>query len=118
MVQAASRASRLTRPPLSETIKDTRFHASELAIMEPTKELIDAIYRERVLRARATPPAEKFLQGARLFDMVCRIMRDGIRNQYPEADERRIEELLVHRLELARRLEEPSTLFRPVENEQ
>jgi hypothetical protein len=86
--------------------------------MQPTKELIDAIYRERVLRARATPPEEKFLEGARLFEMVCRIMRDGIRHQYPDADERRVEELLVKRLDLARRLDEPATLFRPLENGQ
>src|SRR5437868_128163 len=42
--------------------------------MEPSKELVDDIYRERVLRARRTPPEEKLLDGARLFDLSCRIM--------------------------------------------
>jgi hypothetical protein len=31
--------------------------------MEPTQELVDAIYRERVLRARRTPPEDKLLDG-------------------------------------------------------
>ena len=45
--------------------------------MEPTRELIDEIYRERVLRARAMSPEEKFLAGPRLFEMACRITMDG-----------------------------------------
>ncbi|HVS37017.1 MAG TPA: hypothetical protein VMS17_15760 [Gemmataceae bacterium] len=74
--------------------------------MEPTKELIDALFRERVLRARRTPPEEKLLDGPRLFDLACRIMADGLRDEYPDADEQRIQELLAQRLELLRRLEE------------
>jgi hypothetical protein len=74
--------------------------------MEPTQELIDAIYREKVLRARETPPEEKLLDGLRLFDFACRITADGIRNQYPEADEQRVREILAQRLDLQRRLEE------------
>jgi hypothetical protein len=74
--------------------------------MEPTKELIDALFRERVLRARRTPPEEKLLDGPRLFDIACRIMADGIRDEHPEADEQRVQVLLAQRLELLRRLEE------------
>jgi hypothetical protein len=74
--------------------------------MEPTKKLIDDIYRERVLRARAMPPEEKLLDGPRLFEMACRITRAGIRYQYPEADDQRVEEILKERLALRRRLEE------------
>lgn len=73
--------------------------------MQPTRELIDELYRERVLRARATPPEEKFLDGARLFDMARRVMADGIRDQYPDADEQRVREILRERLALLRRLE-------------
>ena len=73
--------------------------------MEPSKELIDDIYRERVLRARRTPPEEKFLDGPRLFDLSCRIMLDGIRDQFPDADEQRVREILSQRLALLRRLE-------------
>jgi hypothetical protein len=74
--------------------------------MEPTQELIDAIYRERVLRARQTPPDRKLLDGPRLFDFACRITADGIRNQYPDADEQRVREILAQRIALQRRLEE------------
>ena len=73
--------------------------------MEPGQELIDELYRARVFRARATPPEEKLLAGARLFDRSCRIMADGIRDEYPTADDRRGREILVQRLALIRRLE-------------
>ena len=74
--------------------------------MEPSKELIDQLYRERVLRARAMPPEEKVALGLRLFDRSCRIMADGIRDEFPEADEERVPEILRARLALARRLED------------
>ena len=73
--------------------------------MVPTKELIDDIYRERVHRARRTPLEHKLLAGAQLFDFACRIARDGIRNQFPDADDQRVEEILVQRLALQERLE-------------
>ena len=74
--------------------------------MEPTKELIDAIYRERVLRARQTPPEQKMLDGPRLFEMACRIMKDGIRHQFPDANEQEVQAILTRRLALLRRVEE------------
>ncbi|MBU4272819.1 MAG: hypothetical protein KKE86_03530 [Planctomycetes bacterium] len=74
--------------------------------MKPTKELIDDLYRERVEAARRMSPEDKLLAGARLFDRSCRIMADGIRAQFPEADERRVNEILRERLALARQLEE------------
>ena len=73
--------------------------------MEPSRELVDGIFRERVLRARHTLPQDKFLAGPRLFDRVCRIMKDGIRHEFPDADENRVYEILVQRVKLARRLE-------------
>jgi hypothetical protein len=74
--------------------------------MHPTQELVDALYREEVRRARAMPPDEKLLEGARLFERACRIMADGIRQQFPEADEEQVQRILRERLDLARRLEE------------
>ncbi len=65
--------------------------------MKPSKELIDDIYRERVLRARRMAPEEKLLDGPRLFDLACKIMMDGIRHQFPDADEQRIREILKQR---------------------
>lgn len=72
--------------------------------MEPTKELDDALYRERVHRARRMTPEQKFLAGPRLFDRACRIMLEGIRHQFPDADEARAQQILDERLALLRRL--------------
>ncbi len=74
--------------------------------MEPNPDLIAEIYRERVRRARETPPAEKLLAGLTLFELSVGITIDGIRSQFPDADERRVREILRQRLALARRLED------------
>jgi hypothetical protein len=72
--------------------------------MEPTQELVDAIYRERVLRARQVPLEKKLLAGAELFEQACDRMRAGLRDENPGADEPTIEILLSRRLSLLRRL--------------
>ena len=72
--------------------------------MEPTQELLDAIYRDRVLRARQVPPGNKLLAGGELFEQVCDRMRDGLRYENPGVGEETIEELLGRRLDLLRRL--------------
>jgi hypothetical protein len=77
-------------------------------LMEPIRELAESIYRERVLRARQESPEAKLLDGPRLFDFYCRIVMDGIRNQFPDADERRVQEILAERIALIRRLEKCS----------
>lgn len=74
--------------------------------MEPTKELIDQLYWEKVARARQMPPGEKIRAGLQLFEFTTRIMADGIRSQFPDADEQRVQEILRERLALARRLED------------
>jgi hypothetical protein len=73
--------------------------------MGPTKELVDDIYRERVLRARRTPLEQKLVAGAELFEYACRLTCDGIRHQNPGIDESRVQQILRDRLALARRLE-------------
>jgi hypothetical protein len=73
--------------------------------MEPSVSLIDSIYRDRVLRARAVSPDQKLLDGPRLFDYTCRIMMDGIRNEQPAATDEQIREMLKERLALRDRLE-------------
>jgi len=75
--------------------------------MEPTRELADELFREEVAAARAMDPEEKLCAGPRLFDFACRIAIEGIRNQFPDADERRVRAILAERVELGRRLEGP-----------
>ncbi len=74
--------------------------------MGPTQELVDELYRERVLRARVTPPEEKLLAGPRIFEEVCERIASGLRDENPGADEATIQELLRRRLDLLRRLRE------------
>lgn len=73
--------------------------------MQPTKELIDDIYRDRVLGARRTSPREKLLDGPRLFDWACTITTAGIRRQFPDADDCSVAQILRERLALRQRLE-------------
>jgi hypothetical protein len=72
--------------------------------MEPTQELVDAIYRERVHRARRTPIEAKLLAGAELFEEACQRMAWGLRAENPGADDATIALLLRRRLELLDRL--------------
>jgi hypothetical protein len=74
--------------------------------MKPTKELIDAIFCDKVRWVRQMSPDQKFLASPELFEMACRIMKDGIRNQLPDADEQRVQEVMLQRFALGRRLRE------------
>jgi hypothetical protein len=75
--------------------------------MHPTKPLADALFEEQLRRAETMTPVERMLEGARLFDQARQRMRDGIRQEFPEADARRVEEILGQRLDLLKRLEYP-----------
>ena len=70
-----------------------------------TQRLIDELYREELLDARAMPPEQKLLLGEELFAYACSITMAGIRNQFPEADETERRRILEQRLELQRKLE-------------
>jgi hypothetical protein len=72
----------------------------------PYAALAEELYRERVLRARRTPPEQKLLAGEELFEYACSITMAGIRNQFPEASEGECREILRQRLALRERMEE------------
>jgi len=74
--------------------------------MNPTPELIDALYCDKVRAARELSEEERFLSGPRLFDWACEIAAAGIRAQHPGIDEQRVTQLLLERIDLARRLEQ------------
>ena len=69
--------------------------------MTTIKGLSDALYREEVERARAMDPADKLLEGPRLFERSVRVMIDGIRHQYPDLDDDGVREMLAKRLAVA-----------------
>jgi hypothetical protein len=62
--------------------------------MEPTSSLVGHILAEKVARAQAMSPEDKFLEGPRLFDSATRVMADGIRDRYPELDDDGVERML------------------------
>ena len=50
-----------------------------ISIMQPSKELIDELFWERVESARRMLPEEKLIAGFQLYDLACKIIADGIR---------------------------------------
>ena len=68
--------------------------------------LIDEIFREKVLRARAQSPGEKFVAGLRLFENVVIRMRGGIRAQFPQFSAEEVEKELYRRIERIRQVED------------
>ena len=73
--------------------------------MEPTSELLDRLFLDKVEQARRMSDEEKLMAGPRLFDRVCRVMVDGIRDQFPDATEEQVQQILRDRLAIAKRLE-------------
>ena len=58
------------------------------------KSLADELYRERVLRARRTPPEDRLLDGIRLYDEAVERMLVGVRLQHPAASPAELDQLL------------------------
>jgi hypothetical protein len=68
--------------------------------------LAKAIYRDKVLRARARTMDERLRDGLECFDLSCRLMADGIRHQLKLTDEAAVWEKVRDRLDVVRRIEE------------
>jgi hypothetical protein len=84
---------------------------------EEIDELADAIYRDKVLRARAEDSAEKFLDGLRLFEMALEFTRAGVAAELGTDDEKAIAEGVQRRFDLHRQMEERG-LYHPVPDRQ
>jgi len=80
-------------------------HKSASLTNDGIRELSQAIYRDKISRARRASFEEKFLAGPQLFDYACGIMCAGIRMQNPGATDEEVDRILKVRLELQRRLE-------------
>jgi len=68
--------------------------------------LMEIIFIDKIRRARRMTPGEKMLEGPRLFDQNCQLMRGAIRSQFPEFDDAQVEQELRRRLAIARRIDE------------
>jgi hypothetical protein len=73
--------------------------------MQPTRELLDELHSERIRAAQQMPLEDKLLAGPQLFDLVCKIMADGVRDEHPDANEARVKDIVRERLALSARLE-------------
>ena len=73
---------------------------------ENIKALADAIYADKVRRARASPLTQKMGWGAELFDEACDRMRMGIRMQFPQAGAEEVKTELARRLNRLRQVHE------------
>ncbi len=71
-----------------------------------TKALMDSIFIDKVLRARRRSIGEKMLDGPRLFEDGCLLMRNGIRWQFPEFSDEQVESELRRRLAIRRKIDE------------
>lgn len=74
--------------------------------MEPTKALIDELFLSKVKMARRQTLEQKFYAGVRLYASVKRRMRDGIRHDFPQADDQAVERELRRRLAINRAVEQ------------
>jgi hypothetical protein len=72
----------------------------------PAAGWIDASYLERVERARRMSGEKKLLMALEQSVALEAVMKDGIRHQFPEADENEVREILRERLQILRRVAE------------
>ncbi len=70
------------------------------------KPLADAIYADKVRRARALTVGERIDTAIELFEGALGMMRDGLRAQFPDANEAELETTLRQRLRRLRQIEE------------
>ncbi len=73
-----------------------------------------AVWATKIARARAMPPEEKLLAGARLFDRVQLRMMEGIRALYPTWSDQQIVVECRRRL-AAVRVREERGIYTPVD---
>lgn len=78
------------------------------------KALADAIYVAKVKRARRLTVGERLDTAIELFEGALGLMRDGIRAQFPEADEDHVEVILRSRLRRLRQVNEHGLYRKPL----
>jgi hypothetical protein len=73
--------------------------------MDPIKRLSEELDRDRAEREARMTPEEKRQSDEYLDGLAERITLNGIRAQFPDADEERVRAILAERREIIRRLE-------------
>lgn len=80
---------------------------------EEFKPLMDAIYRDKVRRARQLTPSERLHDGCELSDLVVERMKAGVRIRRPDADDAECLTVVREQLARLRRLHERG-LYQPL----
>lgn len=62
----------------------------------------EAALERQINRYRGMTGEERLRIGLELHELACNVAREGIRSQFPEADEAEVDRRLRQRLELAR----------------
>jgi hypothetical protein len=66
---------------------------------------MDDSFWQQVKRARRMTPDQRFREGLALCDRTFRIMKDGIRHQFPDAAAEEVSRILRQRLAAGRAIE-------------
>jgi ADP-dependent phosphofructokinase/glucokinase len=86
---------------------------SFMQTQEEIDQLADAIYRDKVLRARAEEPGQKLIDGIRLFESALAFTRAGVAAELRTSDEEAISKGVQRRFDIVRRMEEHG-IYSPV----
>jgi hypothetical protein len=71
----------------------------------PEDSLIDELFADKVRRAREMPREDKLVEGPRLFDLNCQLMKGAIRSQFPQLSDEQVEKEYDRRLQIARAID-------------
>ncbi|MEX2174414.1 MAG: hypothetical protein WD872_08630 [Pirellulaceae bacterium] len=74
--------------------------------MPPDKDLLDAIYRDKIRQARQMTGEERVLAMFELTSAALRINADGVRNQFPQASNEEVRGIVCERIARLRRMHE------------
>ncbi len=73
--------------------------------MEPTREFIEQLEREKLMRARDMTPDERLAECFELMQSTFEIAKDGIRSQFPDVEEAEVLRIFFDRIRLFQRYE-------------
>ena len=76
------------------------------------KPMMDAIHRERILKARRQKPEQRFAEAMELTDFAFEVMENAVRSEHPGCDDATVTALLRRRL-MRLRQREDYLLFQP-----
>ena len=74
--------------------------------MGKSQELFDELFLNKVRRAQELTPQERLLASLRHSDDCVHLMRAGVRHQFPDATQEEVEQRLIERVRMVKRMQE------------